>query len=254
MSRLILENRIQTILSSDEKLFIPYLMCGDGGFDKTLHLMRLLEASGASVIEIGIPFSDPIADGATIQAAGQRALDNGTTLKKIIEFLKMNQPTHNVPRIMMSYLNPLLQYGLEKFFAELESASISGLIIPDLPLEEYDLIADYARAHNISIIPLIAPSTSLERINQILPKTSGFIYTITVNGITGARSTFSEEVINRLKLLKKETKRPLVAGFGISTKEQVDELSQHCDGVIVGSMIVKAAHKGDYKSIEALMA
>lgn len=248
-----LEQRIDTILTSNKKLFIPYVMCGDGGFDKTLQVIRLLEASGASLIEIGIPFSDPIADGPSIQAAGQRALDGGVTLKSIITFLKNNPPNNTVPRIIMTYLNPLLQYGLETVFEDLKEAQISGVIIPDLPFEEYSMIASFTAKNNIAIIPLVAPSTDMNRLSKIIDQASGFIYAVTVNGTTGARRDFSEAITTRLQDIKHHTNMPVVAGFGVSTREHVQALGNYCDGVVVGSKIVDLAHANDLDSIKSLM-
>jgi len=253
MSATLMEQRIESLLNEGKKLFIPYVMCGDGGFEKTGDLIRVLESAGASIIEIGIPFSDPIADGPTIQAAGQRALDDGVTLKKILSFLKTLPPRHDVPRIIMTYLNPIVQYGLDAFFKELNDAYVSGVIIPDLPLEEYDMISSYTRDNDIAIIPLVAPSTTPDRIERMTDKAKGFIYTVTVNGTTGARQGFAEELTNRLESIKSQTNLPVVAGFGISTKEHIDLLTQHCDGVVVGSRIVELANDGDYESIKALV-
>lgn len=245
-----IENRISALQKQKKKLFIPYVMCGDGGFVKTAEIIRLLEKSGASIIEIGIPFSDPIADGPIIQAAGQRALDSGVTLKSIVTFLKDLPPANNVPRIIMTYLNPILQYGYEAFFSDIKDAEISGVIIPDLPLEEYDVINPFTSKYNIAIIPLIAPSTNLERLDKILHKANGFIYTVTVNGTTGERKGFPDEVLLRLSSIKKHTNMPVVAGFGVSTQAHIDTLSAHCDGVVVGSKIVALAHKNEYDAIQ----
>jgi len=254
MSATLMEQRIEDLLNEDKKLFIPYVMCGDGGLEKTGALIRVLESAGASVIEIGIPFSDPIADGPTIQAAGQRALDGGVTLKKILSFLKTLPPTHNVPRIIMTYLNPIVQYGLETFFEELHDAYVSGVIIPDLPLEEYDMISPYTTDNDIAIIPLVAPSTSLDRIERMTDSARGFMYTVTVNGTTGARQGFADELTNRLDSIKSKTDMPVVAGFGVSTREHVELLTQHCDGVVVGSKIVELANNGDYEGIKKLVS
>lgn len=248
-----IENRISDILGENKKLFIPYIMCGDGGFDKTKKVIQLLENSGASIIEIGIPFSDPIADGPSIQSAGQRALDGGITLQKTLTFLKSIPPNNDVPRIIMSYLNPIVQYGFEAFFSLLRESHISGLIIPDLPLEEYNMILPYTDQYGIAIIPLIAPSTGLDRMADILKLTHGFVYAITVNNTTGGRSEFSDEVLNRLKLIKENTTMPVVAGFGISTIEQIKTLGSYCDGVVVGSKIVDLAKDDKFDEIEKLM-
>lgn len=244
-----IEKRISEVLEAGDKLFIPYVMCGDGGFAKTENLIKLLEDSGASVIEIGIPFSDPIADGPSIQAAGQRALDDGVSLKSVMAFLKHLTPNDKVPKIIMTYLNPIVQYGFENFFSELKLANVSGVIISDLPLEEYDMIRPYTLVNEIAIIPLVAPSTSEERIQNILSKSNGFIYTVTVNGTTGARQVFDERITKRLASIKSFTNMPVVAGFGISTKEHIVQLSECCDGVVVGSKIVDLAYKEDYEAI-----
>lgn len=254
MSIQTIENRINGLLNANKKLFIPYVMCGDGGFDKTEKVIRLLEQSGASIIEIGIPFSDPIADGPSIQAAGQRALDDGVNLRQILDFLIGLPPENDVPRIIMTYLNPIVQYGLEAFFEQLKKAHVSGLIIPDLPFEEYDMLTPYTIPNNIAIIPLVAPSTSMERIDSILDKADGFIYTVTVNGTTGARQGFTNDVLDRLALIKKNTDMPVVAGFGVSTQEHVQTLGQYCDGVVVGSKIVDLAHKNQYDAITELVS
>lgn len=253
MSISYLENRLKDILDGGDKLFVPYIMCGDGGFEKTEKLLRLLESSGASVIEIGIPFSDPIADGPSIQAAGQRALDRGIDLNQILNFLGQTPPDNNVPRIIMTYLNPIIQYGLENFFEKLSEISISGVIIPDLPMEEYEMIRGYTKKYDIAIIPLVAPSTSLERMDTMLDHTHGFIYAVTINGTTGARQGFDPKVLKRLDDIKKHTGRPVVAGFGVSTRQHIDMLGQHSDGVVVGSKIVDLAHKEDYESIKKLI-
>ena len=253
MSIMAIEKRIEEILDRGEKLLIPYIMCGDGGIAKTENLIKLLEDSGASMIEIGIPFSDPIADGPSIQAAGQRALDGGMTLKAIMAFLKHLPHNEDVPKIMMTYLNPIIQYGLEDFFEELKLARVSGVIIPDLPLEEYPMIRPYTLANDIAIIPLIAPSTSKTRIQNILSQTNGFIYTVTINGTTGVRSSFDEGITSRLDFIKSFTDMPVVAGFGVSTREHIAQLTDHCDGVVMGSKIVDLAYREDYEAIVNLV-
>jgi len=249
-----IEKRINELLTKGEKLLIPYVMCGDGGYEKTRRLVRFLEEAGASLIEIGIAFSDPIADGPSIQAAGQRALDGGVTLKKTLAFLKGFPPGGGVPRIMMTYLNPLVRYGTEAFFKDLKEAKISGVIIPDLPLEEYETLLPCAESHGIAVIPLVAPGTGRKRLEHILDKTRGFVYTVTVNGTTGARSGFDEAVLQRLEEIKKHTGMPVVAGFGVSTADHIRTLGAHCDGVVVGSKIVNLAHENRFEAIKELMS
>lgn len=249
-----LTRHLEKLKADHRPLFIPYLMCGDGGFENTKRLLNLLEDSGASVIEIGIPFSDPIADGPTIQAAGQRALDSGITLKAIVAFLMENPIRNGVPRVVMTYLNPLIQYGLESFITDIAKAQVSGLIIPDLPYEEFDRLLPLTRKHGLHLIPLIAPATSPNRLSAILEKASGFVYTITVNGTTGEGRTFPPALLQRLDQIRTLTDLPVVAGFGISTREQIDTLSPHCDGVVVGSRIVTLAHQKNWNAIAELMA
>lgn len=232
---------------------LPYLMAGDGGFEKSAALISLYEDCGAEAIEIGIPFSDPVADGPVIQAAGIRALESGTSLRTSLEWLKnLHEP--KVPRIIMSYLNPILRMGIDAFFKEAKSAHISAVIIPDLPMEEMDICIEASTGTGIPMIPLAAPSTSSQRLQQIRSKTDGFVYAVTVNGVTGSREGFDDALKTRLAKIRRESGLPVVAGFGISSAEQVAELKPFCDGFVVGSMLVNMAFRDDYTGIRDFFA
>lgn len=227
---------------------LPYLMAGDGGFDKSTGLISLYEDAGAVAIEIGIPFSDPVADGPVIEAAGLRSLELGTSLKSALEWLKSIH-TPKAPRIIMTYLNPVLKMGVDVFFEEARSAHIAAVIIPDLPLEEMDVCTAASLRTGIPMIPLAAPSTSSQRLKDILTKTDGFVYAVTVNGVTGSRDGFDTSLQHRLEEIRQISGLPVVAGFGISSVAQIDTLKPFCDGFVVGSLLVDMAHREDYKGI-----
>ncbi|REB07988.1 tryptophan synthase subunit alpha [Sporosarcina sp. BI001-red] len=231
--------------------FIPYMMAGDGGLEVLHERISFLEEAGADAIEIGIPFSDPVADGEVIQEAGSRALQRGVTLRKVMSTLQVQ--SHKIPLVIMTYLNPVLAYGLPKFVADCECAGVNGLIIPDLPHEERGLLSDALEAKDIALVPLISLTSSTERIEKIARAAEGFIYAVTVNGITGVRSGFSSDLMNHLTDLKRIANVPVLAGFGISTPEQVREFSSVTDGVIVGSAIVTAFHEGKLDKIQSLI-
>lgn len=243
-----LTRKINARRTEGQPALLPYLMAGDGGFEKTEALLNLYEACGADAVEIGIPFSDPVADGPSIQAAGLRSLGNGTTLQNTLEWLAALPPS-TTPRIVMCYLNPILRMGTAEFFQAAALAGVSAVIIPDLPLEEMPLCSAPARDHGVPLIPLVAPATGQQRLQQILQQTDGFIYAVTVNGVTGARNGFGESVAARLSMLRQQTELPVIAGFGISSPEQVLELKAHCDGFVIGSALVDRAHRQDFDGI-----
>lgn len=250
-------NRIQKVMQNiqknNEKTFIPYIMAGDGGLDALPERITFLEKTGATAIEIGIPFSDPVADGAVIQEAGIRALRNGTTLKAVIETVASVRPIVHIPLIIMTYMNPIIAYGVEKFIRDSYHAGVDGLILPDLPVEEEGLIAPLLEEFGIEIIRIVTLTSPLERMKEISSKGSGFLYAVTVNGITGARNGFDEHVGMHLKRVKSVSTLPVLAGFGISTPSHIHEMNAYCDGVIVGSKIVELFHQQDLAGIEELI-
>lgn len=245
---------MQKVRANKQKAFVPYIMAGDGGLDTLVEKLELLQRLGATAIEVGIPFSDPVADGPTIQRAGIRALHAGTTLRNTLNVLKKGKETIIVPIIIMTYLNPVLSYGLPEYIRDLNEAGISGCIIPDLPIEEEELLAPHLDAANIELIRLVTMTTPKERIKEIASRGNGFLYTVTIKGITGARSEFDENVLAFLKMVSELSPIPVLAGFGISTAEQIKEITNYCDGVIVGSKIVESFEKNDLDVVRELFS
>lgn len=248
-----LANALQAQQHAGRNIFVPYIMAGDGGLDRLVDTINFLEECGATAIEIGIPFSDPVADGPTIQAAGQRALAHGTTLAKVLKTLKQNQETRSIPIILMTYINPIFVYGIERFAQDCVKAGVDGVIVPDVPLEEEELIAPILRDYSIALIRLITLETGPHRRADIIKKSEGFIYTVSVTGTTGMRESHDTTVYTLLQELKQQSSIPVLAGFGISTAKQAQEMSQHCDGVIVGSKIVQLLHEGKNQEIKELI-
>lgn len=232
-----------------KKGFIPYIMAGDGGLELLPETIRYLEGLGVSAIEIGIPFSDPVADGPSIQEAGLRALAEGVNLKSILAELARHDFT--VPLILMTYANPVLQMGPKVFAEAAVLAGVSGCIIPDVPLEEEALFKEPLQESGIVLIRLVPLTASLERLEALSIGAEGFLYAVTVNGITGEKAEIElEEIKEKVKQLNRLTERPIYAGFGISTSQTANQLFSFCDGIIVGSKVVDAIHKNDRNVIE----
>lgn len=248
-----LTKAFERLKKKEEKAFVPYIMAGDGGLEKLMERIVFLESCGATAVEIGIPFSDPVADGPTIQAAGLRALNEGVTLKAVLQTILNVRPIVSIPIIVMTYMNPIYAYGIASFIEDASKAGVDGCIIPDLPIEEEDLLLPHFEVADIELIRLVTLTSSNERIKEIASKGKGFLYAVTVTGITGARAKFHAQVENYLKNIKKISSLPVLAGFGISTSEQAQEISQYCDGVVVGSKIVDLFHKNNLDEIEKLI-
>ncbi|WP_226037166.1 tryptophan synthase subunit alpha [Aquibacillus saliphilus] len=241
------------VLSNGNKAFVPYIMAGDGGLENLEEQLNFLEDSGATVVELGIPFSDPVADGPTIQAAGLRALENGVSLRSVLEELKKFKGSRDIPVVLMTYINPIYAYGVTEFAKACDEAGVDGLIIPDLPLEEENIIVDDLKQYDIALIRLAALTSPKERLVEIAKRTEGFLYAVTVTGTTGARTSFKENLAQHLSELKDICEVPILAGFGVSTPEHVEELTKSCDGVVVGSRIVDLLHKVDRETIYQLI-
>lgn len=250
-------NKINTyfeaIQNKGNNLFVPYIVAGDGGLDKLTERISFLEACGVAAIELGIPFSDPVADGPTIQHAGLRALENGATLRKILEILEASKTERKVPIVLMTYINPIFAYGIDDFATDARRAGVDGIIIPDIPLEEETLIAPALKRAEIAYIRLAALTSTDERLREIAQRSDGFLYAVSVTGTTGERTTHDERVANYLETLKKYSEVPVLAGFGVSSSEQAHALSAHCDGVIVGSKIVQLLHENQEDAVAALI-
>lgn len=248
-----LERALESTLAQGDKAFVPYIVAGDGGLEVLPERLIFLEKWGATAVEIGVPFSDPVADGPTIQAASMRALKKGTTLKKVLEKISEVRSKVSLPLIVMTYMNPVYALGLKEFVALAKEVGVDGCIIPDLPLEEEEIITPLLEEAGIELIRLVTLTSPLERIEKIAQRSKGFLYAVTVTGITGARSQFEDRLGHYLAQIKRVSPIPVLAGFGISTPQQVKEISAHCHGVIVGSKIVELFHENNLAEIEKLI-
>lgn len=233
------------------KAFIPFITAGDPDLSITELLIPAMAEAGADLIEIGIPFSDPVAEGIVIQEADMRALSAGTTTDKIFESVKRIRMKTNVPLAFMTYLNPVFVYGSERFIKNAAECGVDALIVPDLPYEEKEELKPFCNQYGIDLISLIAP-TSKERIKTIAAEAEGFVYCVSSMGVTGVRTKINTNIGDMISLVKETKDIPCAIGFGISTPEQAKEMSQYADGVIVGSAIVKLAAKYGTDCVEPI--
>lgn len=224
------------------KAFIPFITCGDPNLETTAKIVRAMEKAGADLIELGIPFSDPTAEGPVIQEANLRALNSGTTTDKIFNLVKDLRKDVTIPMVFMTYANVVFSYGTEKFVKKCADYGIDGLILPDIPFEEKEEFDLICKQYGIDFISLIAP-TSKNRVSMIAKEANGFVYIVSSLGVTGTRSKITTNVGEMVNLVKENTDVPCAIGFGISTPEQAAEMAEKADGVIVGSAIVKIIGK-----------
>jgi tryptophan synthase alpha chain len=222
-----------------KKAFIPYIMAGDPDLERTFENILMLQECGADIIELGVPFSDPLADGPTIQRAAERALKAGTTLRKIISFIKDIRQKVSIPIVLMTYYNPVFKYEEKRFIKDAADAGVNGVIIPDLPVEEGRDFIKISREYKLDTIFLIAPTSTEKRIKKIICECRGFIYYVSITGITGAKLILDKNIVEHINLIKSLTDIPVSIGFGVSTPEEAKKVSEIGDGVIVGSAIVK---------------
>src|SRR5574337_1549070 len=233
-----IDERFRQLRKSGGRALMPYLTAGDPGLDTTRSLILEFERRGADLIELGVPFSDPLADGVTIQRASQRALSSGTTLPRILEMVRDLRSDCRLPLLLMSYVNPIFHFGYARFAKEAAAAGVDGLIMPDLPPEEAAELIAAPAAHHLHTVFLIAPTSPQQRIRTIADASKGFIYYVSLRGVTGARSSLSEDLETNLRMIREKTDLPLAVGFGVSTPEPVRMVARVADGVIVGSAIV----------------
>ncbi len=226
------------------KAFIPFLTCGDPSLEVTEQLIYAMEEAGADLIELGIPFSDPTAEGPVIQAANVRALSGGVTTDKIFDMVKRLRQNTKIPMVFMTYANVVFSYGTERFIQKAASLGMDGLILPDVPFEEKEEFDSVCKKYGLDLISLIAP-TSHERITQIAKEAEGFVYCVSSLGVTGMRSVITTDIGAMVQLVKEAKDIPCAVGFGISTPEQAAAMAAKSDGAIVGSAIVKLC--GQYK-------
>ena len=235
MSRI--DDRFKSL--NGKKALVAFFTAGDPDLSASKDIFSVIEKAGADIIELGVPFSDPLADGPVIQASAHRSLQNGTTLKKIIELVKDIRSQSQLPIVLMSSFNPVFVYGQEKFVEDAVNAGVDGVILPDLPPEEAGEFLGFANAKNLDTIFLLAPTSTPDRIQMIGEASKGFIYYISLTGTTGTKEALAKNLAEKVSAIKNKVKLPVLVGFGISGPEQAKEAGKCSDGVIIGSAIVK---------------
>jgi tryptophan synthase alpha chain len=231
--------RFKQIRSRGGKAFIPYIMAGDPSMARTRELIGILEGCGADIIELGVPFSDPLADGPTIQNAAQRSLAEGVTLGSVIELVRQLRTHTQIPLVFMTYYNLIYKYGEERFVRDAADAGVDGMIVPDLPPDEAANLLGLSRKAKMDLVFLLAPTSTEERIRKVSKASGGFIYYVSITGITGARLSMDSSIETHVAKIRAETDKPVAVGFGIATPEEAAAVSRFADAVIVGSAIVK---------------
>ena len=233
-------SRIASVFAgANHTALIPYVTVGYPTVEATLRAVPLFASAGCDIIELGIPFSDPLADGATIQRASYQALRQGVTLRVCLEVAQELRRQVETPLVFMTYYNPVLKFGLNRFCSKCADAGIDGLIMPDLPPEEGKQLEKSARKHGLDVIYLLSPASTEERIRLVASRSRGFIYLVSLTGVTGARDRLPEELESFVASVRKRTEKPLCVGFGVSTVEQARRVARVADGVIVGSRIIQ---------------
>ena len=242
-------NRIQNVFKNrkdDQKLMSLFITAGYPDLDSTVDLILGFEENGADIIELGMPFSDPLADGPTIQQSSDVAIQNGITMNKIFEMVKEVRKHSEIPIVLMGYMNPVLRYGVDKFTQNAEEAGVDGLIIPDIPLEEDGIIKEQAEKSNLNIVHLVAPNTSDVRMKQADENSQGFVYCVSVTGVTGARDgeEVSKSVSRFIERVRSNiTQNPVMVGFGIKSHADALDIASNADGFIVGSALIDTIKK-----------
>jgi tryptophan synthase alpha chain len=235
-----ISSHFQSLRNRKQCALIPFITAGDPNLETTREALRILDRNGADFIELGVPYSDPLADGPVIQAAATRALRRGTKLEQVLEIVADVTPNIQAPIILFTYYNPILKQGIRSFLKHIASSGVQGLVVPDLALEEASTLIQAAADFGIEVILLVAPTSSKERIEAIAKQSQGFIYLVSVTGVTGMRSQLQDRVKNLLTSMRSITDKPIGIGFGISTTEQAHQLREWgADAVIVGSAFVQ---------------
>lgn len=234
-----LQSKLTELKNTNKKGLFIYLTAGVNDFDMTLEAIKIAEKEGVDVIEIGIPFSDPIADGPIIQQAAQIAIKNGASITNVLEFVKKVRTVTQIPLVCMGYINNVLTYGVEKFVLAAKSAGLDGAIIPDLPYEEAGNMLDICKKNDFSLINFVTPNTTAQRINETCKNADGFIYCVSVNGVTGVREIDYTPINEVVKIVKQQTQTPVAIGFGIGTPAAAKAASSVADNIIVGSAVMQ---------------
>ncbi|WP_299784799.1 tryptophan synthase subunit alpha [uncultured Marivita sp.] len=240
-----IDAKFAELRSAGKKAFVSYVMAGDPDFDTSLELVKGLPGAGVDIIELGLPFTDPMADGATIQLAGQRALEGGMTLDRTLELARRFRETDDTtPIVMMGYYNPIYSRGVDRFLEQAKEAGIDGLIIVDLPPEEDEELCIPAQAAGLNFIRLATPTTDDKRLPKVLQNTSGFVYYVSITGITGAAEAQAADVGPEVARIKSQTDLPVIVGFGIKSPDAAQAIAGVADGCVVGSAIVAELAEG----------
>jgi tryptophan synthase alpha chain len=234
-----ISEKFEVLRARNEKALIVYLTAGDPSLAVTGELIAGLEKAGVDVVEIGVPFSDPTADGPVIQAASQRALKTGTTLAGVLKLVSDIRRTSQIPIVLFGYFNPIFARGVEKFAQAAQKSGVDGVLIVDLPPEEADELRIYSDPAGLDFISLVAPTTGKDRLKTILKKATGFLYCISITGVTGTAAPAIEDIAREVGKIRKLTKMPVAVGFGISNAAQAKEIGDVADGIVIGSSIVK---------------
>ena len=244
-----LETTFEHLKAKGEKALIAYLMAGDPTLEDTETYVQQLAQAGADIIELGVPFSDPIADGPVIQQAAERALRSGTALKKILATVRSLRTKTQIPLVLMAYYNSIFRYGEEAFCRDAVAADVDGLIVPDMPPDEAGTIRPLAEKAGLDVIFLLAPTSTAKRQTSVARLSRGFIYYVSLTGITGAKLTDKADVGQKVREIRRYTKTPVAVGFGIATPEDAREVARIADGVIVGSALVKVIAEGNHAAV-----
>lgn len=234
-----IQNKWKTLKEKGQKAFIAFVSAGDPSLEDTFEIVLEMEKQGADIVELGVPFSDPIADGPVIQASSQRALEKGVTLKKIFGLVKDLRKKTEAPLVFLTYYNPVFHYGVKKFVDDCVESGVDGVIIADLPPEEAKEIKIFSDKNELDTIFLASPTSSKERLRKVVEMSTGFIYCVSVAGVTGERTSLATSLKKRIIDIKKLTAKPVAVGFGVSSTETAKWIASFADGVIVGSAIVK---------------
>ncbi len=241
----------QTLRARQQCALIPFLTAGDPNLETTAVALQALDRAGADIIELGVPYSDPLADGPTIQAAATRALQNGVKLEDVLQLVEKVRPTIQTPIVLFTYYNPILNMGVESFLTRIKKAGVQGLVVPDLPLEEAATLLEPAMVIGIEVILLVAPTSPADRQKAIAHSSQGFVYLVSVTGVTGMRQGMDHNLGAMIAGLKTVTDKPIAVGFGISDPAQAKQVKElGADGVIVGSAMVKKLAEEGVESLE----
>lgn len=252
-----MKNRIdimfENLKEQNKKAFIAYLMTGEESIEKTKKDILKLEEMGANLIELGIPFSDPAADGKVIQNAGIKALKNNISIKDVLELVEDVRKETNIPIVIMTYLNPIFSMGIKCFFNKASKVGVDGVIIPDLPYEEYNMIEEFVENGDVAYIPLVGLTSDEKRVEDISKIAKGFLYAVNVLAVTGGDTSLTDRTNGLLERAKEISKVPVLSGFGISTVEKVNQVKEYCDGVIVGSKVITSIQEDKWDDIQDLI-